>query len=128
MATYRKVPARIMVVDYVGISAETESSYRRRADQELMKLEEVVLRGNLDQQQAKKTLANNVVVECNVCYNLKKAIVYVGRETNNEVTEKPCYCCSPGLVAGLIIEVKAEEFIDEIPQYKKEIWMNCSSL
>ena len=39
MATYRKVPARIVTIDYVGIKTARSEEYRKRAETELTKLE-----------------------------------------------------------------------------------------
>jgi len=105
MATYRKVPARILCVDYVGVSRAAETRYRRRADQELGKLEEQVLRGDLDQGTREVQVEPNVLIECVVMFALKKATVYIGRDKNVKMKEDPCYCCSPCLVAGLIISI-----------------------
>jgi len=122
MATYRPVPAKILTVDYVGVTTAASEAYLKRAEQELSKLEGQVLRGNLDQGARKFNLGDNVVVECTVCFNLKEAVVIIGQDIVSRITEDSCYCCSPCLVAGMIIATKnTREYPDEgEPLYEKD--------
>jgi len=106
VATYRKVPAKILTVDYVGIATAESENYRKRAEAELSKIEGQVLRGNLDQGHRSFNIADNVRVECTVCFNLKQAVVVIGADINSKLKKEECYCCSPCLVAGRIIETK----------------------
>jgi len=121
MATYRKVPARILTVDYVGISSAQSELYRRRAGQELEKLEGQVLRGGLDQGVRHVNLGGNVRVEAVVCFNLKQATVIIGGDVTTKLKEKPCYCCSPCLVAGVVAKTYRVDPEDPlIPLYEQE--------
>jgi len=123
MATYRPVPARILTVDYVGVATSVSETYLKRADAELSKLEGQIVRGDLDQGTRKVHLGDNVVVECTVCFNLKEAVVIIGANTSSNLVEKSCYCCSPCLVAGLIIATKNIDTTDPnnpVPLYEKE--------
>ena len=103
MVTYRPVPARILSIDYVGISTAASETYLKRAEAELSKLEGMVVRGGLDQGTRRFNLGDNAEVECTVCFNLKQAVVTIGRDVKSRTLLSPCYCCSPCLVAGLIL-------------------------
>lgn len=119
MPTYRKVPARILTVDYVGVTTEESTRYRKAADLELHKLEQRVLRGKLDQGFSTTTIEPNVVCECVVMFQLKQAVVYIGRDKTERLIEKECYCCSPGLVAGVIMDLEAD-FVNDEPEYTED--------
>jgi hypothetical protein len=123
MVTYRPVPAKILTIDYVGVATSVSETHRKRAEQELTKLEGQVLRGDLSQGVRRVDLGDNVKVECTVCFNLKEAKVIIGAGLNSRLTEQSCYCCSPCLVAGMIIETNSIDTTDpnnEIPLYEKE--------
>jgi len=121
MAVYRPVPAKILTVDYLGISTPRSETYIKRAEQELSKLEGQVLRGSLDQGHRTFNLGDNVVVECSVCFNLKQAVVVIGRGIETRLSEDECYCCSPCLVAGKIMSTKrADEEDVFLPMYEEE--------
>lgn len=118
MATYRKVPARILTVDYVGVTTAESERLWKRAERELSRLEAQVLRGDLDQGTRKVSLGDNVNVECVVCLNIKQATVIIGVEAKRRVLEEPCYCCSPCLAAGIIISVNTNQDPTS-PDYEK---------
>jgi hypothetical protein len=123
MVTYRPVPAKILTIDYVGVATSVSETYRKRAEAELTKLEGQVMRGNLDQGVRRVDLGDNVRVECTVCFNLKEAKVIIGGGLDSRLTEKSCYCCSPCLVAGKIVEPNSIDDTDpnnEVPLYEKE--------
>ncbi len=123
MATYRPVPAKILTIDYVGVATSISEVYRKRADVELSKLEGQVLRGDLAQGERKVNIGDDVVIECTVCFNLKMAKVIIGGSVRSRVVESSCYCCSPCLVAGVIVATKTIDTTDPnkpIPLYEKE--------
>ena len=120
MAVYRPVPARILTVDYVGISTSASETFRKRAEQELSKLEGQVIRGKLERGNRRVTLGDNVKVECTVCFNLKQATIIIGADAEQSLEEKPCYCCSPCLVAGRIMKVANIDVELERPVYEEE--------
>jgi len=120
MATYRPVPAKIMTIDYVGISTAASEVYRKRAEQELSKLEGQVLRGKLDRGDRLFNLGDNVKVECTVCFNLKQATVVIGADAEQSIEEKPCYCCSPCLVAGRISKLSTMDQETLLPVFEEE--------
>lgn len=107
MATFRKIPARIMTVDYIGIPTSQSEAYRKRAEAELSKLEGQITRGKLSQGTRKTTIAHNVVVECTVMFELVQAVVIIGGGVEEKLIEDPCFCCAPCIVAGLVLEPTA---------------------
>lgn len=119
MATFRKVPARIITIDYVGIGSVAASKYRKQAESELSKLEGMVARGKLKQGVRKVSIAPNVEVECTVMFELTQAVVVIGAHAQEDVEEVPCFCCAPCLVAGLVIEPTAL-FNEETGNYDYE--------
>ena len=68
MATYRKVPAQIILRDYIGISTIDAEKYRKLGERELTKLEGQVLRGSLDQGVRRVDLCDEVQCEAIVIY------------------------------------------------------------
>lgn len=122
MATYRKIPARITVIDNVGLAQVKHKQHLKRAEQELTKIEGQVARGSLMQGVRKIEIGDNVRIECSTSFGRTEAVVIIGSTFGAYTMNEPCYCCSPCLVAGKIIEVYAgEELIqDGIQFYEKD--------
>jgi len=121
MVTYRKVPARIIIVDHVGIPNHDEMRFRRRADQELTKLEQMVERGDLDQGYRQVEVEPGVTIDCAVVYTIREATVTVGKKGGERLMEDPCYCCSPGFAAGIVMATYHEDLDeDDLPIFEKD--------
>ena len=72
-----------------------------------------ILEGQMAHQglkQASRIVAANsyVSVECIVCFSLKEINIYVAPEAEEVLLPKPCWCCGPCIVAGLISAVPNE--------------------
>lgn len=126
MATYRKVPARIITVDFIGVSSSRSEAYRKRAEAELAKLEGQVMRGGLKQGVRKVSIAHNVDVECTVMFELTQAVVIIGGGISEDIVEDPCFCCAPCLVAGIVVEPTAplneETFEHDYSDENTDFW------
>lgn len=116
MVTYRKVPAKIICIDYIGVPTAKSQQYRKLAEAELAKLEGQVSRGDLRQGTRQMYISDNVVVEATVMYELREAVVIIGGDIKQRIEELPCYCCSPCLVAGMVVDITAE-WDDENQKY-----------
>jgi hypothetical protein len=118
VARYRPVPAQIVTMDYVGVTTAESEKYRKLGELELDKLEGQVLRGDLSQGVRRAVIGDNVIAKCTVCFNIKQVEIFIGEGVRERTEESSCYCCSPGLVAGMIVTLKAP--LDESltpPQY-----------
>jgi hypothetical protein len=107
-----KIPARILTIDYFGVTTAYASKFRRRALKELHLLAYDMEFSGLRQNRRERILEPNVKVVCEVVYGVATAIVIIGYSGETSLLEHACFCTTFGLVAARITEV-TETFDDD---------------
>lgn len=109
MASRRgKIPIVVSVTDNVGIPPEEYNYYKKLGLRWHNKLLGTVTRGDL--KQGKRTFypGDNIKIVSTICANMQYVDVTIGAEEDLIYKEEKCYCCSPCLVAGLILDIYAD--------------------
>ena len=107
-----KIPARILTIDYFGVTTAYAATFRRRALKELHLLAYDMEFNGLTQNRRERVLAPNVKVVCEVVYGVATAIIIIGYSGETSLLEYVCFCTTFGLVAARITEV-TETFDDD---------------
>lgn len=107
------IPARIITVDYIGVSSAASDHFRSRALSELAILQNHMEFNNLKQYRRTVELEKGVKLECSIMWSIANAVVVIGADTERTVDEYACFCSSYGVLAGRILELKDEYTPDE---------------
>lgn len=102
------IPAKIITIDYIGISSADSEAYRGRALSELAILKEQMEFRGLEQYQRNVTLEKGIFLNCEIIFDLAVATLVIGAESKQTVDEYACFCNSYGIVAGRILALKDE--------------------
>ena len=103
------IPARILTVDYFGLSAEFAAQYRRKALLELHDLAYSMhtLGQNLEQGRRERIVAPNVKIISEVLFGVATAIIVIGFNEETSLQEYSCFCTTFGIVAARITSINS---------------------
>jgi hypothetical protein len=110
-----KIPARILTIDYFGVSSAFAAKYRRRALKVLHELAYDMEYADLKQYRRERILDPNVKVVCDMVFGVATAMVIIGYMGRTSLEEHSCFCATFGLVAARITSVT--EIFDEDTDY-----------
>lgn len=112
------IPARILTIDYFGLSAEFAAQYRRKALLELHDLAYSMhtLGEHLEQGKRERIVAPNVKIVSEVIFGVATAIIIIGYEEDTSLLEHVCFCTTFGIVAARITSI--ESLYDDDTKYK----------
>ena len=112
------IPARILTVDYFGVTAEFAAQYRRKALQELHDLAYAMhtLGIHLKQSRRERIVAPNVKIISEVIHGVATAIIVIGFDEDTSLLEHACFCTTFGIVAARITSI--ESLYDDDTKYK----------
>lgn len=102
------IPARIITVDYLGVSSATSEQFRSRALAEIAELKNHMKYMNLKQGKRSVNLEKGVRLDCSIIWNAADAIIIIGADYELAVDEYACFCSAYGVVAGRILNLKDE--------------------
>jgi hypothetical protein len=100
-----KIPARILTIDYFGVTTAFAAKYRRRALKELHLMAYEMEFKNLKQYRRERILDSNVKVVCDYIFGVATALVIIGYQGETSMLEHVCFCSTFGLVAARITSI-----------------------
>lgn len=100
-----KIPARILTIDYFGVSSAFAAQYRRAALRELHEMAYDMEFSDLKQYRRERIIDTNVKVTCEMVFGVATAIIIIGFSGETSMLEHTCFCSTFGLVAARILSI-----------------------